>query len=331
MSATSQTTPASPSDGGLSIEDDLLFEVAASTADDSRKRAVLNQIVERYLDFAHRQAAHYAGRCIPLDDLRQVAAVALTCAAQRFDPSKGRDSRPSLGRPCAGSCPSTSATTAGSCGPRARCRSSRPGPWSALEELLQQLGRAPTPHELADHLGEPREQVIEALTADGCFVPLSLDHTVDRTEDVPLGETLVSPEDPYRTAELRAMIGSAVRALKPRDQQILMLRFFAGLTQAEIAERLGSTPMTVSRILSHPARPQALGGRGPVVRGSWSRACRLSGLADDGTTRRAGDPPREHPAPVALLDRLVAWFSAGHRGAYVSGKRRIRHTRVGAT
>lgn len=89
MSATSQTTPASPSDGGLSIEDDFLFEVAASTEDDSRKRAVLNQIVERYLDFAHRQAAHYAGRGIPLDDLRQVAAVALTCAAQRFDPSKG--------------------------------------------------------------------------------------------------------------------------------------------------------------------------------------------------------------------------------------------------
>lgn len=96
--------------------------------------------------------------------------------------------------------------------------------------------------------------MIEALTADGCFVPLSLDHTVDRTEDVPLGETLVSPEDPYRTAELRAMIGSAVRALKPRDQQILMLRFFAGLTQAEIAERLGSTQMTVSRILSRILR-----------------------------------------------------------------------------
>ena len=46
----------------------------------------------------------------------------------------------------------------------------------AESELSNKLGRSPQPAEIADHLDEPVESVIEALASDGCFVPASLDH-----------------------------------------------------------------------------------------------------------------------------------------------------------
>ena len=247
--------------------DDQLFAMAAA-ADEPGRRAVLNQVVERYLDFAHRQAAHYAGRGIPLDDLKQVAAIALTCAARRYDPSKGRPFLSFAGPTVRGELRKYFRDHGWMVRPTRSVQELQARVMSAQETLSQDLGRSPTAREVAQHLGETTDRVIESLATDGCFVPLSLDRTVDDTESLTLGDTLVSPDDPFVPAEFRAIVGAAIRSLKPRDQEVVMMRFFMGLTQAEIAERIGTTQMSVSRMLSRILRElrRAVGADEATVR-----------------------------------------------------------------
>ena len=51
-------------------------------------------------------------------------------------------------------------------------------------------------------------------------------------------------------AERRATLSPLLGQLPPREQMILHLRFFEGLTQSEIAARLGISQMHVSRLLA---------------------------------------------------------------------------------
>ncbi len=58
-------------------------------------------------------------------------------------------------------------------------------------------------------------------------------------------------EDPQLVdAEHRAALSPLIARLPPREQTILHLRFFEGMTQSEIAARLGISQMHVSRLLA---------------------------------------------------------------------------------
>ena len=57
----------------------------------------------------------------------------------------------------------------------------------------------------------------------------------------------VDPE--FAAAEQRIELSRGLRTLSERERRILLLRFFAGLTQREIAERVGISQMHVSRLL----------------------------------------------------------------------------------
>jgi RNA polymerase sigma-B factor len=122
---------------------------------------------------------------------------------------------------------------------------------SAATELTHALGRSPRPSELARHLDTSVEEIEEALSADGCFSPSSLDRPVSDDEgSAALGDLLPSEDSEHDAAEARLMLAPAVRRLSERDRLILHLRFFKGLTQEEIAREIGVTQMHVSRLLS---------------------------------------------------------------------------------
>jgi RNA polymerase sigma-B factor len=53
----------------------------------------------------------------------------------------------------------------------------------------------------------------------------------------------------FAVAEERIELGRAMRSLSERERRIVLLRFFGGLTQREIAERIGISQMHVSRLL----------------------------------------------------------------------------------
>jgi len=122
----------------------------------------------------------------------------------------------------------------------------------ATDELTHHLGRNPTVAELAHRLAVDEELVLEALTADDAWAPCSLDAAVggEDADSWTLAETLGEHDVRLDTLVDSTSLRPLIAALPARDQQILHLRFFEDLTQAQIGERVGLSQMHVSRILS---------------------------------------------------------------------------------
>jgi RNA polymerase sigma-B factor len=111
------------------------------------------------------------------------------------------------------------------------------------------LGRSPRPSELATHLDVAIDDVVEALTADGCFTPTSLDGPVGDGSSS-LGDLLGFEDRSVVAAEARIVLEPLVTTLPDRDQRILRMRFVEEATQQEIAEAVGLTQAQVSRVLT---------------------------------------------------------------------------------
>jgi RNA polymerase sigma-B factor len=133
----------------------------------------------------------------------------------------------------------------------------------ATRQLTQDLGRVPTESDLARHLGVSGADLREAQQAELAFRPSSLDVPVTgRYGTVSLAD-LLGEEDPG----MERMLGMQAVAthwceLPRREQQILVLRFYGDMTQAQIGHMLGISQMHVSRLLAHALgylRPRVLG------------------------------------------------------------------------
>lgn len=227
-----------------------LFSLAQSTDSAAERRQLLDAVIEMHLDLAHAEAARYRSRGIPLDDLRQVAALALTKATRGYDVTTGHDFLSYAVPTIRGELRKHFRDHGWMIRPPRRIQELQARINAAEAELSYRLGRSPQPKEIADHLDECTESVIEALASDGCFVPASLDHPAGGDGSTTLGDLLPLDDDEHRAAEARLMLQPVLGDLAERDRLILNMRFYEGLTQREIAARIGVTQMQVSRLLT---------------------------------------------------------------------------------
>lgn len=227
-----------------------LLAAASSASDGAERHRLLEEVVLLNMGVANALAARYQHRGISIDDLRQVAYVALVKAAQGFDSTSGHDFLSYAVPTIRGEIKRHFRDHGWSVRPPRRIQELQGRIATADGELSAALGRSPRPAEVADHLGAPLDDVLEALAADGCFTPTSLDRPVGFDGDTSIGEMLGDEDRGRNAAEARLMLGPLVRGLADRDRRILMLRFFRGWTQQEIAEDIGVTQMQVSRLLS---------------------------------------------------------------------------------
>ena len=114
--------------------------------------------------------------------------------------------------------------------------------------LSQELGRSPTIGELAADTGAREEDVLEALEAGKSYRSTSIDNP--GLDDEGIESRLGQEASGMAAAEWRAVLAPHVRALPEREQTILRLRFMGGLTQSEIAVRIGISQMHVSRLMA---------------------------------------------------------------------------------
>ena len=205
------------------------------------------QLVERMLPLARALARRYANRGEALDDLEQVASIGLLKAIDRFD--VGRDVRfATFAVP----------TIAGEIKRHFRDRgwmlrvprevqelSSRVS--RARERFAADTGRSPTVAELAAATKATEEQVLEAIAAGDAYRALSLDAPVEEMGTAL--EALGERDAGYDLVEQRVLLRGGLGELDPREREILRLRFFEGLTQREIAQRIGISQMHVSRLI----------------------------------------------------------------------------------
>ena len=227
-----------------------------------RQRQV-HELIEAHLTFARSMAARYRNRGIDLDDLEQVALVGLTKAAQRFDVGVGDDFLAYAAPTIRGELRRHFRDSGWMIRVPRRVQEMQARIAAAEPYLLASLGRSPRPTEVAAHLGADLDEVTEALAADGCFRPTSLEtRTGEGTETI---ASLLGWHDPgLASVEARLVLDTAVGSLSERERRILHWRFVDERTQAEIAELVGLTQAQVSRILARVLRHLRAGLSEPV-------------------------------------------------------------------
>jgi RNA polymerase sigma-B factor len=203
-----------------------------------------------HMGLARAIAARYRGRGIAEDDLTQAAAMALLKAARAFDPTRGVEFLSYAVVTMKGEVRRQFRDYGWMVRPPRPIQKLQADVSRADAQLTHQLGRSPRVAEVAAYLGVAEDDVLEALSADGCFTPTSLDTPVGSEGSGVLGELIPSDDSAMSEAEARVMLTPAVRALPEREREVLYLRFFKQQTQAQIAEEIGITQMQVSRILS---------------------------------------------------------------------------------
>lgn len=233
-----------------STEKDLFSALAV--ADPAERVRLQELLVQRYTWIVRTTAARYANPAVDIEDLLQVGYVGLVLAISRFDPEHGADFV-AYAKP----------TVAGEVRryfrdkrrwirmPR-RLQEVKAVLRVATDELTHDLRRAPTVTELATKLAVNEELVLEALTADDCFSPASLDTPMggDGQDTWTLSDTLGEQDERLDLLVDRQAVRPLLMALGERDQQIIHMRFFEDLTQAQIGERLGLSQMHISRLLA---------------------------------------------------------------------------------
>jgi RNA polymerase sigma-B factor len=218
---------------------------------DSRDPVDREALVERFLPLARQLARRYQRPEEPFEDLFQVASLGLVKAIDRFD----------LSRDVAFSSYAVP-TILGEIKRYFRDRT-----WSVrvprdlqelalrvdrkVAELSTDLRRAPTVPELAEAVGVQEEDILEALEASGAYRATSLSTPRGNEDEAgeTLGDTVGMDETGFGLAEDRATLDRLLRAVTPREREVLRLRFEQDLTQAEIGELIGVSQMQVSRII----------------------------------------------------------------------------------
>ena len=212
-----------------------------------------SELVIAHLHVARSIARRYRNRGIPADDLEQVARLGLVKAARNYDPTRQNDFLAYAVPTIRGEVRKHFRDHGWMVRPPRRIQELQGKILAAASDLTHELGRSPRPSEIAARLDRPVADIEEALAADGCFTPSSLDRPVGAGADAPsLGDVLPGDavDEDLDAVDARVILGPVVRRLGDRDRKILQLRYVNGWTQEEIAQEIGVTQMHVSRLLT---------------------------------------------------------------------------------
>ncbi len=217
-----------------------------------RDRAARDALLGAYTPLARNLARRYNNTSEPYEDLCQVALVGLVKAVDGYDPERGFPftayAIPTILGELRRYFRSASWAVHVPRGAQERALEVRD-----TERLLsEQYGRSPTVTELAQFMELPTEKVLDALLAMRALGAVSLDAprgSDAADEEGSYADALGAEDERFDLIERGAPLVKALRVLKPREREMLRMRFYEDMTQRQIAENLGVSQMQVSRML----------------------------------------------------------------------------------
>lgn len=230
----------------------LLGEMSTLPADDPRREGLRSQVIEAHMPYARYLAARYGMPGEEVEDLFQVAYLALVKAVDNFDPERGVAFLTYATPMIIGEIKRYFRDSTWAVHVPRRMQELSSQLRTATETLGQSLGRSPTVGELAGHLGAEPAEIIDAMDARAAHSTVSLDLPVDggSARPTPLQDLIGAEDDSFDGVVNRETLKLLLAELAQRDKQILLMRFFRGMTQSEIAGELGVSQMQVSRLLA---------------------------------------------------------------------------------
>jgi RNA polymerase sigma-B factor len=246
----SRTASRAVSESRRRVETAACLSRARASTGDTRARYE-DEAIRLNMGVASEVARRYHGRGIPAEDIDQVAYLGLVKAVRGFDPTVGDDFLSYAVPTLRGEIRRYFRDAGWAVRPPRSVQEVQARVTQADAELTQRLGRSPRPAEIAVHLDVPLSLVIDALSANGCFSPMSLD------APRPDGEVVESPLDrmgdldpAFASAEARLALRPLMASLPPRERRIIELRYFENRTQAQIGAEVGVSQEQVSRLLT---------------------------------------------------------------------------------
>ncbi|MGW3662220.1 RNA polymerase sigma factor SigF [Streptomyces sp. NPDC005141] len=228
------------------------FRMLATLPPGQQRDTLREEIVESWLPMADRLAGRFRNRGESPDDLRQVAALGLVKAVDRYDPELGNAFESYAVPTITGEIKRHFRDHMWTLHVPRRVQDLRNRVRFAGQDLSQTIpGRRPTVAEIAEHARMSEEDVRTGLEALESFTALSLDAELPGSEDgYSLSDALGSPDPALDIVIDREAVKPRLQALPERERAILYMRFFSDMTQSRIADELGISQMHVSRLIT---------------------------------------------------------------------------------
>ena len=213
---------------------------------DAREKLVMS-----HLNLVRFIANKFKNRGEPIDDLIQVGYLGLLKAIDRFDPSRGLEFTTFATPTIMGEIKRHFRDKGWSVRVPRRLQELSAKVNQATDTLTSQLQRSPTIAEIADYLDATVDEVLEAMESSSAYssVPLEAPSGADDDDTPSVIDRYATEDSDLAFTDDRIIIEEALASFSPRERDVIEMRFLKGMTQIEIAEKLGISQVQVSRLL----------------------------------------------------------------------------------
>ncbi|MGA0209238.1 MAG: SigB/SigF/SigG family RNA polymerase sigma factor [Candidatus Nanopelagicales bacterium] len=229
-------------------EDALFARLRDPNTDEASRRAIRSELVEMHTPLARHIARRYADRGEPVDDVVQAGNIGLINAVDRFEPDRGLAFSTYAVPTIIGAIRRYFRDSTWSVKVPRRLQEMRGRIDSSSDRLTQEFGRAPTIAEIAAHAGVDAQDVLDSLELGRVRESTSIDATA--TGEAPLADRLGVDDASLAGVEDEETVRRLLNTLPARERAIVVMRFFDGMSQSQIAEHVGLSQMHVSRLLA---------------------------------------------------------------------------------
>lgn len=215
-----------------------------------------DQLIVSHLNLVRFLASKFKNRGESLEDLVQVGTIGLIKAIDRFDPDRGLEFTTYATPTIMGEIKRHFRDKGWSVRVPRRLQELSAKVNQVSDELTNQLQRSPSVAEIADRLGTTVDEVLEAMESSSAYssVPLEGGGSSDDDESPSVIDHYVTEDADLAASDDRIVLEDAIADFSPREQDVIRMRFVDGLTQVEIAERMGISQVQVSRLLRRTLR-----------------------------------------------------------------------------
>lgn len=213
---------------------------------DAREKLVMS-----HLNLVRFIANKFKNRGEPIDDLIQVGYLGLLKAIDRFDPSRGLEFTTFATPTIMGEIKRHFRDKGWSVRVPRRLQELSAKVNQATDTLTSQLQRSPTIAEIADYLDATVDEVLEAMESSSAYSSVSLEAPsgADDDDTPSVIDRYATEDSDLAFTDDRIVIEEALASFSPRERDVIEMRFLKGMTQIEIAEKLGISQVQVSRLL----------------------------------------------------------------------------------
>ncbi len=215
----------------------------------TRDRDVMAELVEGYLPLCKAIAKRFRGQGVELEDLEQVAAIALMKAIERFEPERGFKfttfAMPTIAGEVRNHIRDKGSAIRVARDTRSRLYQLR----KVTDQLIQQLQREPSLKEIAEAMEVSPDELLALLDAKDASETMSMDAAMSSDEDAQrLEERLGVNDEGYEQVEQQQWMHWIFQQVTPQEKLLLEKRYIDRLGQRDTAKALGVSQMQVSRM-----------------------------------------------------------------------------------